>query len=192
MHLLYSDTIGTEIIDDIDHQIQGKVADILIEPDRGKIIALLVVIPGTSEIYALQTQDISSWGNRVHICDSDVLGPATDFVRLQDILNDPRTVIGQKIKTESGFLVGKCIDLQFEVTTFMIEWIFPRKFFFRKLSLPASDILEITENEILVKDQTPEVEEIVEDEITDSGNVQNVTEPAVGRSLRGNLDSNRD
>jgi uncharacterized protein YrrD len=192
MHLLYSDTIGTEIIDDIDHQIHGKVADILIDPDKSKIIALLVVIPGASEIYALHTHDISNWGNRIHIGDANVLGPAVDFVRLQDFLNDPRTVIGQKIKTRDGFCIGKCTDIQFEATTFRVEWIFPRKFFIKKLSLPTSDILEITEDAIIIKDQTPKVEEAIEDEVTDVRNVQNVTEPAVGRSLRENLDSNRD
>lgn len=159
MHLLRSTAIGTEIIDTIDHHIHGIVSDILIDADRGKVAALLIRCFDTPDHYALQTQDIESWGNRIHIRDAEVLGEIADFVRLKSLLEDPRAFIGQAIRTKSGQKLGRCIDVQFRSDTFDLEWIFPVKFFFmRGLALPVTEILEVTPDAIIVKDQKPKTE----------------------------------
>jgi sporulation protein YlmC with PRC-barrel domain len=182
MHLLRSTAIGTEVIDNIDHHIHGKVSDVLIEPDRGKIIALFVEVPGMPELMALQTQDIASWGNRVHIRGPEVMGELDGFVRLASLLGDPRGVIGQSIRTKSGSFFGTCVDIQFRTDTFDIEWIFPRKFFILKgPALPVSDILEITSKAILIKDQGLAEEKREEGE-AEPERLETVVTPAAGRS----------
>ena len=163
MHLLRSTSIGTEIIDNVDHHVHGRIVDLLIDPDRGELVALLISSPASSELLTVQTSDIATWGNRVHIREPEVLGPASDIIRLQPLLDDKRTIIGQRIRTKSGASLGKCIDIQFRADTFDIEWIFPRKFFQKGLALPASEILEVTEEAIIVKDQGPKEENVEEE-----------------------------
>jgi uncharacterized protein YrrD len=158
MHLLRSAAIGTEVIDEQDHQIHGTVTDFVFDPDRGKLVAVLVDSPDSADLLALQTQDIAAWGQRIHIKETDMLGVPDEILRLKPLFEDPRTIIGQYIKTKSGVAIGKCVDIQFDAAHFGIEWIFPRSFLKKGLPLPASDILEITKDAIIVKDQTPKEE----------------------------------
>lgn len=184
MHLLRSTSIGTEIIDNIDHHVHGTVADLLIDPDRGKIVALLIAAPASSELLALQTADITTWGNRIHVREPEVLGPATDFVRLQSLLQEKRTFVGQRIQTKSGASIGKCIDVQFRSDTFDIEWIFPRKFFKKGLALPTSDILEVTERAIIVKEQGAKEEKVEAEEEVLAAELETAASPAASRQAR--------
>lgn len=161
MHLLHSAAIGTEIIEDRDHQIIGFVTNVLYDADRGTILALLLRRFDATEIHALQAMDILSWGKRVHVRNEDVTGEMTDFVRLREALKNQRSIVGQKIQTKGGDVLGRCIDLQLRTETGEIEWLFPRKyFFFAAPPIPASEILEITPEAIIVQDPAPRGEKI--------------------------------
>lgn len=140
--------------------MQGIVADLLLDPDRGKLVALLVHSPASSALLALQIADILSWGKRIHIQDAERLWLPREIIRLAPFLEGKRRIIGQRIQTQSGVLLGKCVDIQFDAEHFTLEWIFPRRFLRKGIPLPASDILEITEQAIIVKDQTPKEEKI--------------------------------
>lgn len=161
MHILRSTALGTEIIDNMDHEILGYLRDILIDADRAKIVALIIRTYGSPRPYGLLTQDVVSWGNRIHVRAPEVLGELTDFIRLNSYLEqNNRRVIGQRIDTQSGQNLGRCVDVQFRTDTFDLEWIFPRRyFFFGGLALPTSEILEITPLAIIVKNQEPQGEE---------------------------------
>jgi sporulation protein YlmC with PRC-barrel domain len=180
MHLLRSKALGTEIIDNIDHHVQGRVADFLIDADRGKILAIFVKASGMSDLLILQTEDIVSWGNRVHIRDAETIGEISDFIRLQKFLQDERSVIGQRIVTKNGIPFGKCIDIQFRTDTFDVEWIFPRKFFRKGPALPSNEILEITTDAIIVKDQGLKEEKIEAVKDAKNAKLETVVSPAVG------------
>jgi sporulation protein YlmC with PRC-barrel domain len=185
MHLLRSTAIGTEIIDNIDHHIQGIVTDLLIDPDRGKLLALFIICPHASGAHGLLVEDIATWGNRIHVRESEVIGPLEDFVRLQPSLGDPRTLIGQRIRTKSGVNIGKCVDVQFRTDTFAVEWIFPRRFFRKGLALPTSDILEITPDAIIVKNQNPREEKMrVEKETIEEEIEAAISKPAIDCSSK--------
>ena len=184
MHLLRSNALGTEVIDELDHQIQGVIRDLLIDPDRGKIVACSVQTPFAPEPLLLQTQDILSWGKRVHIREKESMGPVDDMLRLQPFLQDERPLISQRIRTKGGISLGKCKDIQFNTEHFEVEWLFPRKFLRKELPLPASDILEITKEAIIVKDQTPREEKVTAEERDVAPAVESVIAPAApGRSL---------
>lgn len=179
MHLLRSNAIGTEIIDNQDHQVHGLVYDLLVDADRGKIVALLVKRLGARELHALQVEDIVSWGNRVHVREPNVMAEASDFIRLEQFLEDPRTIFTQPIITEQGERMGRCLNFQFRTDTFDIEWIFPRKFFFIKgPALPVSEILEVTPEAIIVKDQGPRGEEETVGEVIRQPGLGTVVTPA--------------
>ena len=164
MHLLRSAALGTEIIDDALHEIHGRVIDVILDPDRGKVLALLVRMPFDSVTYAVQVLDITTWGKRIHVRDASVLGPVEEVIRLKPFLEEKRRIYRQPIITKSEARIGMCSDYQFSTEHFTLEWIFPRSFFFKGTPLHASEILEVTEKAIIVKDQGPREEKIVAEE----------------------------
>lgn len=180
MHLLHSTALGAEIIDEVEHQIQGKVTDLVFDADRGKLLALLVRTSASPSLFALQTQDILSWGKRIHIRDPEVLGAVSDIVRLQPFLRDRRRIIRQPIRTKGGVSLGKCADFQFTTEHFELEWIFPRRFLQKGIPLPASDIIEITDEAIIVKEQGPKEEKIPAAEETEKAKLDPLISPAPG------------
>ena len=73
-------------------------------------------------------------------------------IRLQSMLSDRRTVLGQRIATESGRALGVCRDVQFNTETFLIEWLFPKRFFRWGIALPVAEVKEITPRAIIIRD----------------------------------------
>ena len=154
MHLRFSTCIGTPVhVEGIEHAV-GYLSGILIEPDTGKIEGFFVRSLGLirhPDLF-LSTLDITRWGTRIIIRDTDVLSPPEDRIRLQPLLDDPRTILGQQIRTESGTLLGRCADVQFNTEAMHVEWLFPKKFFRYGIALSISQVLEVKSTVILVKD----------------------------------------
>lgn len=130
------------------------VTGVLILPDTGKIEGLFVQTNGLLGAQTLfcSSLDITRWGTRVYINSDTALAPAEDRIRLQPLLEDSRTVLGQKIKTEAETYLGRCSDVQFNTDTMHIEWLFPKKWFRWGVALPISDVLEVTPQSIIVRD----------------------------------------
>ncbi len=97
--------------------------------------------------------DIVAWGAYIHIQSSERLSPPGELIRLTPFLEDPRTFLGQKICVEkSNRVLGVCTDIQFDTRHLAVEWIFPRKWFVTRQPIAASEIIEVTEEAIVVRD----------------------------------------
>lgn len=154
MHLRCSSAIGTYVVDDSTQQPVGVLGEPVIDPDTGRILGFFVFSGrvGAGELF-LQSIDIISWGTRVHVRNDDCLGPPDDLVRLQQAFEDPRTFLGQSIKTEkTKRVIGRCSDVQFNTHHFQVEWLFPRRFFMNRQPIPATDIVEVTPEAIWVRE----------------------------------------
>ncbi|MBU0458419.1 PRC-barrel domain-containing protein [Patescibacteria group bacterium] len=161
MHLRLSTSLGLPVIEQQEEHVVGNLSDILIDPDKGKVEGLYIDVPGFAGSRALfcSNLDVIKWGTHISILDADVLAPAEERIRLEPLLKDKRTVIGQKVITESGKILGKCKDVQFDTASMRITWLFPKKFFRWRGAVPASEIIEIKEEAILVRDSDLPVEE---------------------------------
>lgn len=137
------------IVDDRGDSALGTVSGLFLHPDLGTVEGLFV--RGAGEQF-LAVQDIVHWGKTIVIRDEDVLSPLEERVRLVALWGEGRRVLDQKIITESGRILGRCRDVQFETVTFRLEWIFPRKFFRWGRALPASAILEVRPEGIMVRE----------------------------------------
>lgn len=148
-----SQSQGMLVVDDSTQEAVGVLDRPLIDPDTGRIVGFFVlsVILGDAELF-LQAQDIVSWGTRVHVLSADRLGPPEDFVRLKARLEDLRTFLGQKILVQgTRQSLGVLEDVQFDTRHFAVEWLFPRRFFFIRQPIPASEILEVTQEAVWVQ-----------------------------------------
>ena len=146
MHIRFTSCIGTPVLEEGGEHALGALSGILLDPDTGKIEGFFV-----DDLFC-SALDIVRWGTRVYLRDSSVLAPPEDRIRLQPLLGDPRSVLGQKIRTESGASLGRCADIQFNTDAMHIEWIFPRKFFRWGIALPVADVLEVTPAAIIIRD----------------------------------------
>lgn len=159
-----------------------------IEPDTGRILGFFVrsALLGTGDLF-LQSTDIVSWGTKIHVRSDDRLSPPEELIRLQSAFSDTRTMLGQVIRAkDTKRIIGVCADVQFNTRHFMVEWLFPRRFFLTKQPLPVTDILEVTEDGIWVKDPVRPVKEKEVKEKKMSLPKDPVTDvlPALGRSSR--------
>ena len=161
----------------------GSMSGVLIDPDTGKVEGIFVEVRGflTREELFCSSMDILRWGIRIVVRTAEAVCRAEEFVRLTEKFLDPRTVIGQKIRTESGKTVGRCRDVQFDTDSMHTEWIFPKKFFRWGIALPVSDIIEIKPEAIIVREIVATEEEKAVVKEKDVAPIKEVT-GAMGRT----------
>lgn len=152
MHLRLSTAIGLPVVDQTE-ELLGNVAGILINPDTGAIEGIFVRISSflSSEVLFAPVSDIQHWGRRIRVRDEDSLSPLDDLVRLQQMVDDGRPVLGQTIRAEEGGVIGRCADVQFDTRFCRLEWLFPRRLFFWKTPVPAASILQVRPDAIIVR-----------------------------------------
>jgi sporulation protein YlmC with PRC-barrel domain len=143
----------------------GMLSGILIHPDTGKIEGFFVHVPRFlhADQLFLSAMDILRWGTRIVVRDADVLSPLEDRVRLQTLLSDGRTFLGQDIITDTGRRLGRCSDVQFDTMHFDIQWIWPKRFWKLQTPLPVSLISEVRKDAIIVRDPSTAVSEKTEE-----------------------------
>lgn len=154
MHVRSSHVRGMPVVEESSQQLLGVLSEPLIDPDTGKIHGFFVLsaLPNTEAHLFLQSIDILSWGTKVHVRDAEHLTPPHELVRFEDAFAEQRTIVGQPIRARPGRIwIGRCVDLQFDTKTLLIEWLFPQKFFWMGDPIPTTEILEVTRNAIWIK-----------------------------------------
>jgi uncharacterized protein YrrD len=146
----------------------GLLGGILIHPDTGSVEGFFVRAPRLirSEELFLSSFDILRWGLRIIVRDGSVLSPLAERIRLQSLVEEGRSILGQPIVTESGRALGRCGDVQFDTRRFSVEWIWPRRFWKWRTPLPLSSIVEVRRDAIVVRDpETPASEKKEKEEL---------------------------
>lgn len=159
MHVRFTTCVGMAVTDIRQEEDIGAIRSILIHPDTGAIAGFFVDVSGGfwQEPLLLLSADIVHFGTRVRIRDASVLSPPHELVRLQPLLDDRRTVLYQRVVTESGRVIGMCRDVQFETETFCMEWLFPRRWLRWQPAIPRSAIVKVRPDAIVIRDPaTPE------------------------------------
>ncbi len=167
MHIRFSIALGTPVLDDDSSRIIAKLSGIQIHPDTAKIVGFFVTVPGmfASAPMFLSSNDIVAWGTVVHVRHQDAIMPADELIRLESLLADGRTTIGQKIVTETGKkYMGMCKDVQFDTRHLNVEWMFPCKYrFLAQSPIPVSEVVEVTKHAIVIKEPLrPKTEKIAD------------------------------
>lgn len=138
------------VMDDRSDDVLGTVTGVFVHPDIGKIEGFFVRTHAGDEFLA--ANDIAHWGRAIVVRDVDTIARLDERVRLSALWNEGRTVLGQRIVTEAGVIVGMCADVQFETDTFRLEWLFPRKWLRWKRPIPAGSIIEVRPDAVCVRD----------------------------------------
>ncbi len=161
MHVRFSTALGLPVCEEGSHLPLGHIAHIVIHPDTGRIEGFFVGRGGFfgGSMLFLPTMDILRWSLRVVVSSADVLCDPADVVRLEPLFAAPRPILGQRIVTVGGKPMGKCRDVQFDTTHFLLEWLFPKSLWTWGVPVPASHIAEVREDAIVIRDTKADVKE---------------------------------
>lgn len=155
MHIRFTHCKGLPVVEEHSQEPLAYVSGVLVHPDMGKVEGFFVQVRHFlhSETLFLAVADIAHWGRMIVIRDRDALAPLEEHVRLDALLREGRTVLGQDVRNEEGATFGVCRDIQFETKTFRMEWIFTRALFRRGRSFPVASIIEVQTDAVIVRDQ---------------------------------------
>jgi len=154
MHVRFTTAVGLPVFDDDASEVVGMLSGIFLHPDTGKVEGFFVRTQtnfGKQQLF-LSSLDIRRWGLRVVIRSADMLSPLEDRVRLRTLLDERRFILDQRILTDTGRYLGTCRDVQFDTDLFMVEWIWPKKWWRWGMPIALSQILEVRRDAIIVRD----------------------------------------
>jgi sporulation protein YlmC with PRC-barrel domain len=152
MEKLYTQTIGLPVI--TEHgQIVGRVFDILVNPDTGKIAAFVLGPIGSQVVSPI---DVITWNNSLIINDAESILDPDDIQIVSQITKKNIHFQRNKVYTKSGEYIGKVGDIAFNSKTFMLTVLLIGKSFFGvyydKKNVAHKDIIQVTAEKIIIKD----------------------------------------
>ena len=154
-----SKLLGTPILS---MQAAGKVATIsglIVDPDSLKIIAFHVSGAPVKNANILDTKSIREYSRYGCVIDStDELAEKDDIVKVSKIIDLNFSLNGLKVETKKGTKLGKVIDFTVTSDDFTVQQIIVKRpviksFLDPELTIPRSEITEVTDYKIIVKDE---------------------------------------
>lgn len=139
----------------------GEIVDWIIDPDNKKISALTVKEPGLfKKLKVITTIDIIEYGPSIVVVrNRNAIVFPKEIVRLKNISNPKKRVIGSQVKTVSNKILGTIEDLLFETTDSTIQKLYVKPPIINILSKPdliigADKIVKIEPGKITVQDDS--------------------------------------
>jgi len=153
-----SGIIGSEILALEANLKIGEVSDFIIEPESGKIVALLLKKRLFAPPKIVSPQDIIDIvENSILVRSQEDATSLEEVVRAKEILAGGITFLGTRVETESGTHIGKVRDFIFDYPNFVVLKLYVqtnllRELFQNELIIPTEKIVQVTKKAIIVSD----------------------------------------
>lgn len=136
----------------------GKVRQILIDPENGRLLGFLVTAGeffGPQKV--LSVIDIKDWDPKGIVVSSieNLIGKS-EIVRIKEILQNKIFILGMKAKTESGKSLGAVEDILLDTDTESVVKYYLKDLLGGARIFPAEKVIKI-EKEIVFSDDTAEI-----------------------------------
>lgn len=150
-------------------QDSGRVATIsntIVDPDSLKIVAFRVhgaiSTEGGNLLDARSVREYSNFGLVIDSTDELILDD--DVVKIKDVLSLNFSLLGLKVETKKGTKLGKVLDFTVTEDNFSVQQIIVKRptiksFLDSELVIPRSEIVEITDYKIIVRDEEKVIKE---------------------------------
>jgi len=152
MEKYFLQTIAMPIIDHSGQKI-GRVGDVILNTEKGKIVGFLV---GPAKKKAIAAIDVEMWNQAIRVNDS---GDIIDLNEVQEIahaLEKDIQIFKNRVVTKKGDYIGKVVDFgmdnsHFRLTCLIVAKSFLGIIFWDKRIIAAQDIVKIEKKQITVK-----------------------------------------
>ncbi len=161
MEKYFTKIVRTPVVEDDGVRPITTVKNLLIDPETGNVIALVV---NENKNLIILPMDVLSWGEAVHVHHRDCIVESDEVLRVINVLKLGINIFGNKVFTKSGKPLGNVYDFSIDTNTMTLKKLFTAKGFlslFRYDSriIPAKNIIEILKNKIVVKNDTAKARE---------------------------------
>lgn len=163
MKRFFSELIGLPIVSREDKHTVGRVWEIFLDPDTGKMLGVFTTHRQIIVPMDLGRVQKGRW--EVHSCDAPI--EEEELVRLNKIPKSKRRLIHKPVVTHSGHYLGRVEDFEIDlnaltltrlhVTRKALFWVMEERMIERK------QVLRITEKAVIVKDGVVEITEKAEE-----------------------------
>lgn len=152
MEKYYLQTVGAQIITGNGERI-GRIGDVILNPDSGKIVGFLVAPRGRKIIAPV---DITSWTNFIRVHDIHDIVDIDEVQQAAKIMGKNIPVFKSRVFTKDGDYIGRVIDFGidnkfFTLTCLIVAKGFMGIFFWDRKIIAVKDIIEITKKGIIIK-----------------------------------------
>ncbi len=160
MLVYHSRLIGTPVLSVQAGGAVAKLSDPIVNPDNLKILGFFLAGPMvdvTNNI--LDVSSIREYSNYGAVIDNaDEFVGSEDVVKIKKILNLNFDLIGLRVETKKGTHLGKIIDFTATSDNFAIQQIIVKRPTFKsfidpELTIHRREIVEITDDKVIVKDE---------------------------------------
>lgn len=137
------------------------VKDVVIDPDSGKLLALIVDV-GKNLI--ISPVDIFSWQDAIFVHHGDIFVEGGEVLRVKKAQETGIKIFNNKVETQDGKYLGKVVDFSLDSMSFGIKKLYVAKGFlglvrYDSRLITAKNIIEILPNKIVVKNDQAHVKE---------------------------------
>jgi uncharacterized protein YrrD len=153
-----TDIIGSEVLVKRERLQAGKVAEVIISPDDGVFLGVTTnTFPNKKT--AVPASEIQGIGDGlILIKEAESIGELEDIIRIKEVIDRKTKIIGQKVFTESGQRLGKCVNATLNLKYQKLDKIYVSPgaviaFLASDLIIPAKNIVEIKKDRIVVTDE---------------------------------------
>lgn len=159
MLVAYSNLLGTPILSVQAGGTIGYLKSAIVDPDTLKILAFRLQGPSIGPANLLDTQSIREYSNLgMVIDDADELVEEGDVIRIKEVLELNFDLLTLKVETKKGSKLGKVVDFTLNPDDYVIQQIIVKRPLIKalndpELTIPRTEIVEITDYKIIVKDE---------------------------------------
>ena len=138
----------------------GRIVDAIVDPDNLSVIAFHVDGPPINKQQnILDVRSVREYSNYGFVIDDiDELVSPDDVIRINNILKLNFNLLSLKVETKKGSKLGKVQDFTLTSEDFIIQQIIVKRPMIKslndpELTIPRSEIVEITDYKIIVKEE---------------------------------------
>lgn len=148
----------------------GFISDPIVDPDSLKILGFFIQSSLTKKANILDVNSIREYSSLGFVIDSiDELVEKDDVLKIKKVLDLNFALTGLKVETKKGSRLGKVTNFTLTSEDYTIQQLIVKRptlksFLDPELIIPRSEIVEITDYKVIVKDEEKEIKARAEKE----------------------------
>jgi len=157
MQKMASDFEKTNVITKREKIILGSLQKIIINPDNGRVVGIMLRLPGRRKPMVANTSAIVGFGmNFMMIEDMECISMPDEIIRIKEVLDRDVNIIDSTVVDEDKRNLGKVRDYSINLLEMKLARLYVRKKpfvspFFKNFIISAENIVKIEKKKITVK-----------------------------------------